>query len=139
MLLLIVAVVALAILWVGTLVIGLTYVKKQTRLAAQLAGRQAKRDALVDHRFKELVRLLGDYRGTSVKMGEELHEMRAILAPLPDKVSQLQQRDPVSLSFLQAEKLVGMGATVDDLTQSCGLTQAEAELMSKLHDSPRRR
>jgi len=26
-----------------------------------------------------------------------------------------------------------MGATVDELTQSCGLTQAEAQLMSKLH------
>jgi hypothetical protein len=30
---------------------------------------------------------------------------------------------------------VGMGATVDELTQSCGLTQAEAQLMSKLHKS----
>ncbi|MGH8361508.1 MAG: DUF2802 domain-containing protein, partial [Pseudomonas sp.] len=29
--------------------------------------------------------------------------------------------------------LVGMGATVDELTQSCGLTQAEAQLMSRLH------
>ncbi|NMY45062.1 DUF2802 domain-containing protein, partial [Pseudomonas sp. WS 5027] len=26
-------------------------------------------------------------------------------------------------------------ATVDELTQSCGLTQAEAQLMSKLHKS----
>jgi hypothetical protein len=26
-----------------------------------------------------------------------------------------------------------MGASVDELTQSCGLTQAEAQLMSKLH------
>jgi len=26
-----------------------------------------------------------------------------------------------------------MGASVDELTQSCGLTQAEAELMSKVH------
>jgi len=33
---------------------------------------------------------------------------------------------------------VGMGASVDELTQSCGLTQAEARLMSKMHESPRR-
>jgi hypothetical protein len=45
----------------------------------------------------------------------------------------LEQRDPSSLSFEQAAKLVGMGASVDELTQSCGLTQAEAELMSKMH------
>jgi hypothetical protein len=52
---------------------------------------------------------------------------------LPDKIVQLEQRDPSSLSFAQAAKLVGMGASVDELTQSCGLTQAEAELMRKLH------
>lgn len=56
-------------------------------------------------------------------------------APLPDKLMQLEQRDPNSLSFAQAARLVGMGASVDELTQSCGLTQAEAELMSKLHRS----
>jgi hypothetical protein len=28
-----------------------------------------------------------------------------------------------------------MGASVAELTESCGLTQAEAELMSKLHRS----
>jgi len=52
---------------------------------------------------------------------------------LPDKIVALEQRDPSSLSFAQAAKLVGMGASVDELTQSCGLTQAEAELMRKLH------
>ncbi|EPN01355.1 hypothetical protein A249_15951 [Pseudomonas syringae pv. actinidiae ICMP 18804] len=29
--------------------------------------------------------------------------------------------------------MVGMGASIDELTQSCGLTQAEAQLMTKLH------
>ncbi|EJM85987.1 hypothetical protein PMI34_04095 [Pseudomonas sp. GM74] len=29
--------------------------------------------------------------------------------------------------------MVGMDVSIDELTQSCGLTRAEAELMSKLH------
>jgi hypothetical protein len=29
--------------------------------------------------------------------------------------------------------MAGMDVSIDELTQSCGLTQAEAELMSKLH------
>ena len=66
-------------------------------------------------------------------MGEDLLELSAVVAPLPEKLAQLEQRDPTSLSFNQAARLVSMGASVDELTQSCGLTQAEAELMSKMH------
>jgi len=51
---------------------------------------------------------------------------------LPDKLTQLEQRDPNNFALSQAAKLVGMGASIDDLTQSCGLSQSEAELMSKL-------
>ena len=80
-----------------------------------------------------LGQFVDDYQNGNVRMGEDLHELRAIVAPLPDKLVQLEQRDPTSLSFAQAARLVGMGASVDELTQSCGLTQAEAEVMSKLH------
>ena len=59
--------------------------------------------------------------------------LRVAVAPLPDKIQQLEQRDPHNVTFTQAAKLVGMGASVAELTESCGLTQAEAELMSKLH------
>ena len=45
--------------------------------------------------------------------------------------------NPNNFSFSQAAKLVGMGASVDDLTQSCGLSQSEAELMRKLHQARR--
>ena len=38
-------------------------------------------------------------------------------------------------SDMVATAVTEMGATVDELTQSCGLTQAEAQLMSKLHKS----
>jgi hypothetical protein len=54
-------------------------------------------------------------------------------ARLMQERQQLEQRDPNSVTFTQAAKLVGMGASVAELTETCGLTQAEAELMSKLH------
>lgn len=99
----------------------------------QQAQLQAERDAFRDQRLKELSRRLDTYLTGSIRMGEELHELRRVVAPLPDKLTQMEQRDPSSLSFTQAARLVGMGASVDDLTHSCGLTQAEAELVSKLH------
>ena len=100
-----------------------------------LALLQAERDAVRDQRLREMAKRVDNYQQSAVRVGEDVHELRSILAPLPDKLSALEQRDPANLSFAQAAKLVGMGATVDELTQSCGLTQAEAQLMSKLHKS----
>ncbi|MBU1329089.1 MAG: DUF2802 domain-containing protein [Gammaproteobacteria bacterium] len=105
---------------------------QQQRLAARL---QAERDAQRDLRIKDLAKRLDTYLTGSVRMGEELHELRRTVAPLPDKLNQIEQRDPSSLSFTQAARLVGLGASVDDLTQSCGLSKAEAELISRLHQS----
>ncbi|MBA1272823.1 DUF2802 domain-containing protein [Stutzerimonas azotifigens] len=130
---LIAAVAVLAVCCVGLLGL-LLWLMQSHKLQAQL---QAERDAMRDQRIKELGKRLDAYLEGSVRIGEELHEVRRLVAPLPDKLTQLEQRDPGSLSFTQAARLVGMGASVDDLTQSCGLTQAEAELMSKLHQSRR--
>ncbi|MGU9852853.1 DUF2802 domain-containing protein [Pseudomonas koreensis] len=126
-----VAVIVLFLFWAGTLAMFLAYIKAQRAIAAQ----QAQGDALRDQRIKDLAKRVDDYQNGNVRMGEALHELRSVVGPLPDKIVALEQRDPSSLSFAQAAKLVGMGASVDELTQSCGLTQAEAELMRKLHRS----
>lgn len=123
------AVIVLAILWAGSVAMFLSYSRNQQRIAAE----QAAGDALRDQRIRELAKRLDDYQNGTVRMGEALHELRAVVAPLPDKLLQLEQRDPDNLSFAQAAKLVHMGASIDELTQACGLTQAEAELMKKLH------
>lgn len=90
-----------------------------------------------EQRLRELNKRLDTYLTGSIRMGEELYELRRVVAPLPEKLNQIEQRDPSSLSFTQAARLVGMGAGVDDLTQSCGLSKAEAELISRLHQAPR--
>ncbi|MCL9799376.1 DUF2802 domain-containing protein [Pseudomonas sp. rhizo66] len=126
-----VAVIVLFLFWAGTLAMFVSYIKAQRVIAAQ----QAQGDALRDQRIKDLAKRVDDYQNGNVRMGDALHELRAVVNPLPDKIVALEQRDPSSLSFAQAAKLVGMGASVDELTQSCGLTQAEAELMRKLHKS----
>ncbi|HCS42280.1 MAG TPA: DUF2802 domain-containing protein [Pseudomonas sp.] len=126
-----VAVIVLFLFWAGTLAMFLAYIRAQKLIAVQ----QAQGDALRDQRIKDLAKRVDDYQNGNVRMGEDLHALRAVVGPLPDKLAQLEQRDPSSLSFAQAARLVGMGASVNELTQSCGLTQAEAELMSKLHKS----
>jgi len=126
-----VAVIFLALLWVLSLWFFLNYSKRQREVAAQ----QAVGDALRDQRIKDLAKRLDDYQNVTVRMGDALHELNVAVAPLPDRIQQLEQRDPHNVTFSQAAKLVGMGASIAELTESCGLTQAEAELMSKLHRS----
>ncbi|MFJ4396604.1 DUF2802 domain-containing protein [Pseudomonas sp. NPDC089396] len=126
-----VAVILLALLWALSLWFFLNYSKRQRELAAQ----QAIGDALRDQRIKDLAKSLEDYQNGAVRMGEAIHELRTTLATLPDRLERLEQRDPSNVTFTQAARLVGMGASVAELSETCGLTRAEAELMSKLHRS----
>ncbi|HSC82411.1 MAG TPA: DUF2802 domain-containing protein [Pseudomonas sp.] len=130
--------IAVAALGLFCIVLAGTCFRLATSLRQQVQL-QAEHDAIRDQRVKELSRRLDTYLTGSIRMGEELHELRKVVAPLPDKLSQMEQRDPSSLSFTQAARLVGMGASVDDLTHSCGLTKAEAELISKLHQGRKQR
>ncbi|MBT8766408.1 DUF2802 domain-containing protein [Pseudomonas boanensis] len=132
-------------IWIALAVLGVAcaalagaclWLAKRFRLEVEA---QARRDALRDLRIKELSKRLDAYLSGSIRMGEELHELRQVVAPLPDKLNQIEQRDPTSLSFTQAARLVGLGASVADLTHACGLTTAEAELVSKLHQAQRDR
>ena len=126
---LVASVVALALCCLVLLGLCLWLLRRQRQQAEQ----QAKRDAIRDRRIKEIDSRLDTFLDGSVRMGDQLHELSRLVTPLPDRITQLEQRDPNNFSFSQAAKLVGMGASVDDLTQSCGLSQSEAELMSKLH------
>ena len=130
---LVASVVALALCCLVLLGLCLWLLRRQRQQAEQ----QAKRDAIRDRRIKEIDSRLDTFLDGSVRMGDQLHELSRLVTPLPDRITQLEQRDPNNFSFSQAAKLVGMGASVDDLTQSCGLSQSEAELMRKLHQARR--
>lgn len=107
------------------------------RRQRQQAELQARENDARDKRIKALGARLEKYLESSMRMGKELQDLSRIVTPLPEKLSQLEQRDLNNFTFSQAAKLVGMGASIDDLTQSCGLSQSEAELMRKLHESRR--
>lgn len=103
--------------------------REQQAQAAELA----KQLAVFEQRLKEQGKRIESYQQINIRMGEELRELTKQVAPLPERLVRIEQRDPTSLSFSQAARLVGMGASPEDLTQSCGLSQAEAELVARLH------
>ena len=72
-----VAVIVLFLFWAGTLAMFLAYIRGQRLIAAQ----QAQGDALRDQRIKDLAKRVENYQSGNVLMGEDLHELRAVVNP----------------------------------------------------------
>lgn len=130
------AVIALAVVCLGLAIACAWLVTRLQRLnkSMEFQFRQhAERHLKRDQSMQELTRRVDTFIGVCVKMGDELQALQQLAAPLPERLSKLEQSDPTMVSYLQASRLVALGASVEDLTQSCGLTKGEAELVSKLH------
>lgn len=61
----------------------------------------------------------------------QLHELCAL-------VDEMRQNDPLRVSYDEASRLVDLGAGVDDLMNTCGISRPEAELVSALRQSQQR-
>ncbi|KEF31955.1 MAG: DUF2802 domain-containing protein [Gammaproteobacteria bacterium] len=55
----------------------------------------------------------------------QLHELRTML-------DEMRQNDPLRISYDEASRLVDLGAEIDDLMNTCGISRPEAELVSAL-------
>ena len=116
----------------GILLAALAVLFMQVR---RLPVEQQQQEARLQARLEQLSRELATFQQGSIRMGEEITALRQQVKRLEDKQLKLEQHDPQSLPYNQAARLVGMGASIEDLTQSCGLSNAEAELFVKLHAS----
>ncbi|MAG68011.1 DUF2802 domain-containing protein [Pseudomonas sp.] len=116
----------------GILLAALAVLFMQVR---RLPVEQQQQEARLQARLEQLSRELATFQQGSIRMGEEIAALRQQVKRLEDKQLKLEQHDPQSLPYNQAARLVGMGASIEDLTQSCGLSKAEAELFVKLHAS----
>lgn len=122
----------LACLCIGNAV-ALYWLWREKQHLKALYDEQCKQTQQLQQRVQNLNRRLEGYLIGSAQLGEELHALKKDIAPLPEKILRMEQKDPNSLSFTQAARLVGLGASIDDLKQSCGISQSEAELLQRLH------
>ena len=65
-------------------------------------------------------------------IGKHVREIEGKVVNIDDKQIQLDDKSASDASYLQAAKLVKMGATIKDIMESCQLTRAEAELVDTL-------
>jgi len=105
--------------------------------ALMVARRAEKKNAVLveelqnktDHLEHELSAMMDGAFG----MGDYLEDVKKALKDILDKQLLLEHNDSGNLPYNQAVRMVGQGASVEDLVSSCGLSRAEAKLVELLH------
>jgi hypothetical protein len=115
-------------LWLMTAVaLGLLFVQ------GMLSRREIRKlRAQIKERSETLGRELHATASGSMGVGQrvvtcerQLHELRGML-------DEMRQNDPLRISYDEASRLVDLGADIDDLMNTCGISRPEAELVSAL-------
>ncbi len=66
-------------------------------------------------------------------VGQRLVQVEKRLSSTMEKQIEIEQRDPGSIPYAYAVRLVEMGASTEDLINNCGLARVEAELITLIH------
>jgi len=104
------------------------YIVKLKRSIMQSEKRTAN---MVDDLSKEVQ---GISHG-SMGMGRKVLSMERKIEELESTIEEIQKNDPSKVSYSEAARLVELGAGVEDLMNSCGISRPEAELVSALTTS----
>jgi len=68
----------------------------------------------------------------SMGVGRKTLALEKHIAELEAKIEEIQKNDPAKVSYSEAARLVELGAGVDDLMNTCGISRPEAELVKAL-------
>lgn len=83
-------------------------------------------------RCDDLGREVHALSGGGLGMGRRLMEAERRLQQMQVTLEEMRQNDPLRVSYDEASRLVELGADVEDLMNSCGISRPEAELVSAL-------
>lgn len=106
-------------LFMGLAVMQISSLRKINRLQLALTEAAARQEAL-----------LGATSGAVLKLGQSMQTLEQRVTLTARRQQELENKDAGSLTYDQASKLIQMGAAPEDLVKTCGLSQAEAKLVS---------
>ena len=75
----------------------------------------------------------GDRDNTKQLVDQRLSSLQKIVFDLARKQNTIQARAPEKLPLENAMRMAKHGASVEDLTRSCGLSKGEAQLLMRVH------
>lgn len=98
-----------------------------------MLGRQNKQlKSMLKERCDTLGRELHATASGSMGVGQRLVVCERQLHELRTAMDEMRQNDPLRISYDEASRLVDLGADIDDLMNTCGISRPEAELVSAL-------
>lgn len=98
-----------------------------------MLGRQNKHlKNMLKERCDTLGRELHATASGSMGVGQRLVVCERQLHELRTTIDEMRQNDPLRISYDEASRLVDLGADIDDLMNTCGISRPEAELVSAL-------
>ncbi|MFE8069533.1 DUF2802 domain-containing protein [Marinobacteraceae bacterium S3BR75-40.1] len=84
-------------------------------------------------RLEETGRELHAISSGSMGVGRRLMNCEKQLHRIQGQMEEMRHNDPLRVSYDEASRLVELGAEVDDLMGTCGISRPEAELVAALH------
>jgi len=98
-----------------------------------MLGRQNRQlKATLKERCDILGRELHATASGSMGVGQRLVACERQLHELRSTMDEMRQNDPLRISYDEASRLVDLGADIDDLMNTCGISRPEAELVLAL-------
>ncbi len=71
----------------------------------------------------------------SMGVGRKVIALEKRVEQLEALIEEMHKNDPSKVSYSEASRLVELGAGIEDLMNSCGISRPEAELVSALTES----
>lgn len=72
---------------------------------------------------------------SSIGVGKKVLELEKYITVLEAKIEEMQKNDPAKVSYSEAARLVELGAGIEDLMNTCGISRPEAELVRALTEN----
>lgn len=91
-----------------------------------------KQSAKYDELINSLNRELQAVGSGSMGVGRKLLSLEKQITELKNSQEEMVRNDPNRVSYTEATRLVELGAEVEDLMNSCGISRPEAELVTAL-------
>ncbi len=95
-------------------------------------ARQQKR--VLEKEVEKCNKQLLEVRSVLVGLGQKLSEQEEIIAHLTERIIELENVDSDGRLYTRANKMVKLGADINELIEECELPKAEAELMLSLQN-----